>query len=183
MPSDEVSSYVVELLYRHGIDTYFTVTGGSIVPLLNAVSLHPNARYYCFQHEQAAAMAAEGFYRATGKVAVVCVTSGPGVQNIFNGVCGCWYDSVPAFFICGQVSTTEDLHNFTRNPRQAGFQEMPVPGILGHVSKVCLHLESTQMVTSCMRALLEALYEPRFGPVVLDLPVNLQMDAFRDDRR
>lgn len=148
------------------------------MPLLNAVSLHPNARHYCFQHEQAAAMAAEGFYRATGKVAVVCVTSGPGVQNIFNGVCGCWYDSVPAFFICGQVSTTEDLHNFTRNPRQAGFQEMPVPGILGHVSKVCLHLDSTLMLTSCMRTLLKELYEPRFGPVVLDLPVNLQMDTF-----
>lgn len=175
---DNVSSYIVELLYRHGIDTYFTVTGGSIVPLLNAVSLHQSARYYCFQHEQAAAMAAEGFYRATGKVAVVCVTSGPGVQNIFNGVCGCWYDSVPAFFICGQVSTAEDLRNFTRKPRQAGFQEMPVPGIFSHVSKASIHLGSTQALNSCMRTLMRELYRPRFGPVILDLPVNLQMDAF-----
>ena len=89
-----VCDYLVELMYINGIDVYFTVTGGSIVPFLDSVAKHRTARYYCFQHEQAAAMAAEGYFRATGKVAAVCVTSGPGVQNIFNGVCGCWYDSV-----------------------------------------------------------------------------------------
>ena len=178
LPEPTVSSYVVEILYRHGIDTYFTVTGGSIVPLLNAVSLHSDAQYYCFQHEQAAAMAAEGFYRATGRIAAVCVTSGPGVQNILNGVCGCWYDSIPAIFICGQVSTLEGLDNFSCKPRQAGFQEMPVCGMFSHVSKACIRLESTDKLTSCMRTLLKELYQPRFGPVVLDLPVNLQMNPF-----
>ena len=178
LPEPTVSSYVVEILYRHGIDTYFTVTGGSIVPLLNAVSLHSDAQYYCFQHEQAAAMAAEGFYRATGRIAAVCVTSGPGVQNILNGICGCWYDSIPAIFICGQVSTLEGLDNFSCKPRQAGFQEMPVCGMFSHVSKACIRLESTDKLTSCMRTLLKELYQPRFGPVVLDLPVNLQMNPF-----
>ena len=173
MPRDDVSSYVVELLCRHGMDTYFTVTGGSIVPLLNAVSLHPSARYYCFQHEQAAAMAAEGtLSHATGKVAVVCVTSGPGVQNIFNGVCGCWYDSENAFFICGQVSTTEDLHNrvFLANLDRLAFKRCAVPGIFSHVSKACLHLDSTPMITSCMRTLLRELYQPRFGLSFLICP-------------
>ena len=97
--------YIVETLYRNGIDTYFIVTGGAIVPFINSISKNPNVKYYCFQHEQSAAMAAEGYYRSCGKIACVCVTSGPGVQNILNGMCGCWYDSVPAFFISGQVNT------------------------------------------------------------------------------
>ena len=52
-------------------------------------------------------MAAEGYFRSSGKIAVVCATSGPGVQNLVNGICGLWYDSVPGIFITGQVNTSE----------------------------------------------------------------------------
>jgi acetolactate synthase-1/2/3 large subunit len=115
--------YIIDTLYLNGIDTYFIVTGGSIVPFIDAISKNPKVKYYCFQHEQSAAMAAEGYYRGCGKIAGVCVTSGPGVQNILNGVCGCWYDSIPAFFITGQVNTVQTLSNFKSKPRQVGFQD------------------------------------------------------------
>ena len=130
--------YIIDTLYLNGIDTYFVVTGGSIVPFIDAISKNSKVRYYCFQHEQSAAMAAEGYYRSCGKIAGVCVTSGPGVQNILNGVCGCWYDSIPAFFITGQVSTSQILSNFKSKPRQIGFQEMPVAKLFEDVGRLAL---------------------------------------------
>jgi acetolactate synthase-1/2/3 large subunit len=113
---------LVEQFLKHGMTDYFVVNGGAIAPFIDAVSRNPSVKYYCFNHEQAAAMAAEGYYRASGKVAIVLVTSGPGVQNILNGVCGCWYDSIPALFISGQVNTSDSLSSITARPRQVGFQ-------------------------------------------------------------
>ena len=172
--------YIIETLYLNGIDTYFVITGGAIVPFINAISRNPKIRYYCFQHEQSAAMAAEGYYRASGKTAGVVVTSGPGVQNILNGVCGCWYDSVPAFFISGQVNTKEDLTNFRSRPRQTGFQEMPVAKMFEDVTKKSLHVPRLSQLEHILSELLTELKTPRYGPVLMDLPVNLQMSEIKD---
>jgi acetolactate synthase-1/2/3 large subunit len=172
--------YIIETLYLNGIDTYFVITGGAIVPFINAISRNPKVRYYCFQHEQSAAMAAEGYYRASGKTAGVVVTSGPGVQNILNGVCGCWYDSVPAFFISGQVNTKEDLSNFKSKPRQTGFQEMPVAKLFEDVTKKSLHVPELSQLEDVLKELLTELKTPRYGPVLMDLPVNLQMSEIVD---
>jgi acetolactate synthase-1/2/3 large subunit len=172
--------YIIDTLYLNGIDTYFVVTGGSIVPFINAVALNPKVKYYCFQHEQSAAMAAEGYYRSCGKVACVCVTSGPGVQNILNGVCGCWYDSVPAFFITGQVNTKEDLTNFKSKPRQSGFQEMPVAKMFEDVTKKSVHISELGQLEGVLKELLTEMKTPRYGPVLMDLPVNLQMTTIED---
>ena len=172
--------YIIETLYLNGIDTYFVITGGAIVPFINAISRNPKVNYYCFQHEQSAAMAAEGYYRSSGKTAGVVVTSGPGVQNILNGVCGCWYDSVPAFFISGQVNTKEDLSNFKSKPRQTGFQEMPVAKLFEDVTKKSLHVPDLDQLEGVLKTLLTELKTPRYGPVLMDLPVNLQMSSIED---
>ena len=172
--------YIIETLYLNGIDTYFVITGGAIVPFINAISRNPKVKYYCFQHEQSAAMAAEGYYRASGKTAGVVVTSGPGVQNILNGVCGCWYDSIPAFFISGQVNTKEDLSNFKSKPRQTGFQEMPVAKMFEDVTKKSLHVPELSQLEGILKELLTELKTPRYGPVLMDLPVNLQMSSIED---
>ena len=172
--------YIIETLYLNGIDTYFVITGGAIVPFINAIARNPKVKYYCFQHEQSAAMAAEGYYRASGKTAGVVVTSGPGVQNILNGVCGCWYDSVPAFFISGQVNTKEDLSNFKSKPRQTGFQEMPVAKMFEDVTKKSLHVPELSQLEGVLKELLTELKTPRYGPVLMDLPVNLQMTTIED---
>jgi acetolactate synthase-1/2/3 large subunit len=125
-------------------------------------------------------MAAEGYYRASGKTAGVVVTSGPGVQNLLNGVCGCWYDSVPAFFISGQVNTKEDLSNFKSKPRQTGFQEMPVAKMFEDVTKKSLHVPELGQLEGVLSELLTELKTPRYGPVLMDLPVNLQMTTIED---
>lgn len=175
-----ICDYVIETLYLNGIDTYFVITGGAIVPFIDAISKNPKVKYYCFQHEQSAAMAAEGYYRSCGKVAAVCVTSGPGVQNILNGVCGCWYDSIPAFFITGQVNTAEDLSNFTSKPRQTGFQEMPVANMFKDVTKEALHVAHVSHISRIVERLVESVKTPRYGPVLIDLPVNIQMSSLDD---
>ena len=172
--------YIIETLYLNDIDTYFVITGGAIVPFINAIARNPKVKYYCFQHEQSAAMAAEGYYRASGKTAGVVVTSGPGVQNILNGVCGCWYDSVPAFFISGQVNTKEDLSNFKSKPRQTGFQEMPVAKMFEDVTKKSLHVPELSQLEGVLKELLTEIKTPRYGPVLMDLPVNLQMSTIED---
>ena len=172
--------YIIETLYLNGIDTYFVITGGAIVPFINAIARNPKVKYYCFQHEQSAAMAAEGYYRASGKTAGIVVTSGPGVQNLLNGVCGCWYDSVPAFFLSGQVNTKEDLSNFKSKPRQTGFQEMPVAKMFEDVTKKSLHVPELGQLEGVLSELLTELKTPRYGPVLMDLPVNLQMTTIED---
>jgi acetolactate synthase-1/2/3 large subunit len=172
-----ICDYIIETLYLNGIDTYFVITGGAIVPLINSISINPKVKYYCFQHEQSAAMAAEGYYRSCGKIAAVCVTSGPGVQNILNGVCGCWYDSVPAFFISGQVNTAEDLSNFKSKPRQTGFQEMPVAEMFKDITKCSLHIQHISEVGYTLEKLIRTMKTPRYGPVLMDLPVNIQMSS------
>ena len=68
-----VCDYIINELYENGITTYFVVTGGAIVPFINSIEKQSGSQYYCFQHEQSAAMAAEGYYRSCGKIAVVCV--------------------------------------------------------------------------------------------------------------
>ena len=83
----------------------------------------------------AAAMAAEGYFRASGKMGIVLATSGPGAQNLLNGICGCWYESIPCLFITGQVNTHESLDSIISKPRQVGFQETPVTESFKHFVK------------------------------------------------
>ena len=103
----KVNKVVIDYLVNNGFDTFFFVTGGAITPTIDYIGTKEGVRYFCFQHEQSAAMAAEAYYRSSGRVGVVLTTSGPGAQNLMNGLCGCWFDSVPCLFITGQVSTYE----------------------------------------------------------------------------
>ena len=164
---------LVENLADEGLDVYFLVTGGAIAPFVDAVGRNPRARYYCFQNEQGAAIAAEAYWRVSGKIAVVLCTSGPGVQNILNGVCCCWYDSIPCLFISGQVSTAESLNSINAKPRQVGFQEMPVVDVFTTCTMMSEQVKSADQVSDVFsRALTILKHTIRSGPVVIDLPVN-----------
>lgn len=174
-----VSDYIIDFLLKElNINTYFLITGGAIVPFVNQLSLSEKIKYYTFQHEQSAAIAAEGYYRASGKLACVVTTSGPGVQNILNGVCGCWYDSIPALFITGQVNTKESLDSIASKPRQLGFQEMPVVDTFNNFTKYSVKLDSIEKIQDSLYKCKKELLTPRFGPCLIDLPVNIQMTDF-----
>lgn len=175
------SEHLIDFLELQGIDTYFLVTGGAIVPTVDYIGQKKGVNYYCFQHEQAAAIAAEGYYRASGKIAAVLATSGPGAQNLLNGICGCWYESIPALFITGQVSTYESIEAADSSPRQVGFQEMPVVESFQHFTKFAKKItDADELLVVASEALLKAT-TGRKGPVLLDLPVDVQNAMIDED--
>ncbi len=166
-----------KLIEKLGIDVYFTVTGGAIAPFVDAAK----DKVVFFQHEQSAVMAAEAYYRACGKVAGVLVTSGPGIQNTLNGVCGCWYDSIPCLVISGQVNVSESLSSVQCSPRQVGFQEMPVVDMFKHCTVFCEQIKSPSDVSRVFSHAMSRIVSYRRGPAVIDFPVNVQMSDFDVD--
>jgi len=174
--------HAVDILVNKGIDTFFLVTGGAIVPTIDYIGQLEGVEYYCFQHEQAAAMAAEGYYRTSNKIGAVLSTSGPGAQNLLNGICGCWYESIPAIFITGQVSTYESSDSIHSNPRQLGFQETPVVDSFSHFTKYATKIVDVSKIPTEIEYALSQCTEGRFGPVLIDFPVNIQTSTLESNR-
>lgn len=140
--------------------------------LFDSVAKHSGVGVTFVAHEQSAAMAADGYYRVSGRLGACVVTSGPGVTNLLTGVCCSYYDSVPALMLTGQVAT----HRLkgARNVRQVGFQETDALSIYSSVTKYAEQLrDSNQVARTLDRAYAEA-EEGRPGPVLVDIPDDLQ---------
>lgn len=106
----KVSNYIAQFLAEHGVTDVFTITGGGAMHLNDAIGHHESLHCTYNHHEQACAIAAEGYARLTGHVAAVCVTSGPGGTNAITGVLGGWQDSIPMFVLSGQVKKIGRAH-------------------------------------------------------------------------
>ena len=156
---------ICESLLREGVDTIFGLPGGAVLPFYGALSGYPKLRHILVRHEQAAAMAADGYARATGKVGVCSATSGPGATNLVTGLMAAQMDSVPIVCITGQV------------PRAAigrdAFQETDITGITLPVTK---HNYLVMDVRDVAPAIKEAFYIARTGrpgPVLIDVPKDV----------
>lgn len=171
----KVSEYISEFLVGNGISDCFMVTGGGAMHLDDAIG-HQEGMHCTFNHhEQACAIAAEGYARITGKMALVCVTSGPGGTNAVTGVVGGWLDSVPMFVVSGQVKRETTTWSCPElNLRQLGDQEFNI------IDSVCNMTKYARMVTNPIeiayhleKAFFLALHG-RKGPVWLDIPLDVQ---------
>ena len=120
-----VSDYVIHFLLKNNIDTIFLLSGGFIGPILNSISKY-NIKYYCLCHEQAAAMAADAYYRIARKPACLLITNGPGTTNTLTGVIGAFQDSIPIFIISGNVPVEQSLDSQGLELRQLGVQELNI---------------------------------------------------------
>ena len=156
---------VCESLLQEGVDVMFGLPGGAVLPLYGALAKYPQLRHILVRHEQAAAMAADGYARATGKVGVCIATSGPGATNLITGIASAQMDSIPMVAITGQV------------PRAAigrdAFQETDVTGITLPVTK---HNYLVMDVAEVAPAIKEAFYIARTGrpgPVLIDIPKDV----------
>tara|TARA_R110000824_G_scaffold41627_9_gene123650 strand:- start:1174 stop:2967 length:1794 start_codon:yes stop_codon:yes gene_type:complete len=176
----KVNKVIIDYLVNNGLDTFFFVTGGAIAPTVDYIGTKEGIRYFCFQHEQSAAMAAEAYYRSSGRVGVVLTTSGPGAQNLMNGLCGCWFESVPCLFITGQVSTNESSDFIDMNPRQLGFQETSVIPMFKEFTKYCTKITSVDEVKYKLETAIKSMTDGRFGPALIDIPVNIQTTDVED---
>jgi len=155
-----------ECLVREGVDTLFGITGGKVMALYHELLNYP-IRHITMRHEQAAAHAADGYARATGKVGVCLATSGPGATNLVTGIANAQMDSSPIVAITGQVSRT-DLGTDS-------FQEVDITGITMPIVK---HNYLITDVRDLARAVKEAFYIARAGrpgAVLIDIAVNAQM--------
>lgn len=168
----KLSDYVIDFLAQRGVTHVFGMSGGAAVHLFDSASRHPTIDYVCSQHEQSAALSADGYARATGCMGVAITTSGPGATNLLTGTCCSYFDSVPTLMITGQVATHRLKGD--RAIRQLGFQETDVLSIFGTVTK---HASQVSDPLQIRRHLEEAWYwafEGRPGSVLLDLPDDLQ---------
>ena len=160
---------VLAALVEQGVETIFGYPGGAVLPLYDAIFKQDKIRHILVRHEQAAVHAAEGYARSTGKVGVVLVTSGPGATNTVTGLTDALMDSVPIVCLTGQVPT----HMIGND----AFQEADTVGITRPCTK---HNYLVKDVADLAPAIHEAFHVARTGrpgPVVVDLPKNIQMAA------
>lgn len=171
----KLSERIADWLADHGIDQIFTVTGGGAMYLNQALASHPRLKCTFMHHEQACAMAAEGYARVAGKPAVVMVTTGPGGINALNGVFGAYTDSIPMLVIGGQVKRATCL-DYTPVPglRQLGDQEGPVIAMARPVTKLAESVGSPEALAELLPRALAAAIGGRPGPVWLDIPLDVQ---------
>lgn len=170
-----VADYIFKTLADWGIKHVFLVTGGGAMFLNDALRLEKRLRPVCCHHEQGAAIAAEGYFRATGKIPAVSVTTGPGGTNTLTGVIGQWLDSIPAFYLSGQVKfATCTASQPELNLRQLGDQEIDIVKLVSPVTKYAkMVTDPTQIRIEMEKARFHA-FSGRPGPVWLDIPINVQ---------
>lgn len=168
----KLSDYVIQFLADRGVTHVFGMSGGAAVHLFDSADRHSTMSYVCSQHEQSAAMSADGYARATGNMGVAVTTSGPGATNLLTGVCCSHFDSVPTLMITGQVAT----HRLkgARSIRQLGFQETDVVSIYRSVTKYAAQVERAQDIRKHLEAAWYWAFEGRSGAVLIDLPDDLQ---------
>jgi acetolactate synthase-1/2/3 large subunit len=168
----KLSDYIVSFLAQRGVTRVFGMSGGAAVHLFDSAAKHPGINYLPVSHEQCAAMAADGYARASGRMGVAFTTSGPGATNLLTGVCCSYYDSIPTLMITGQVATHRLKGN--RPVRQIGFQETDVISIFGSVTKYAVQIQDPNTIRYHLEKAFHIASEGRPGPVLIDLPDDLQ---------
>jgi acetolactate synthase-1/2/3 large subunit len=172
----KVSDFIWKYLADYGIKHAFIVTGGASMHLNNSLKKEKRIKYICNHHEQACAIAAEGYFRASGKMAVVNVTSGPGGLNTLTGVMGQWTDSVPVLYISGQVKQETMMNSKKNSPkiRQLGDQEINIVDIVRPITKYVTTIRNANEIQFELTKALDIATSGRPGPVWLDIPLNIQ---------
>lgn len=170
----KVSDYIAKRLRDvYKVKTVFMVSGGGAMHLNDSVGKYIS--YVCNHHEQACAIAAEGYARLNQELSVVNVTTGPGGLNCLNGVFGQWTDSVPVLYISGQVkfvTTTASCSNIKL--RQLGDQEVDIISVVKPLTKYAVMVTNPSEIKYHLdKAIYEAKHG-RFGPVWLDIPMDVQ---------
>ena len=176
----KASDALAKLLVAQRVQTCFELVGGMITHMLDSFAESREFNIISMHHEQAAAFAAEGVARqARGKtLAVAMGTSGPGATNLITGIGSCWFDSVPCLFITGQVNTIELKGDSAI--RQQGFQELDVVTVVRSLTKYAVRVDSPAELLPELHKALSIALSGRQGPVLLDIPNNVQRGDIPD---
>jgi acetolactate synthase-1/2/3 large subunit len=165
---------VAESFLRHGIERIHVFPGGTIAPVFVA-SLERGIEIFTARHEQGAGYAALAAARLRDRPEVAMATSGPGVTNLVTPVADAYFDSTPLLVITGQVGT-KDMRG-ERPIRQGGFQEVDTMALMRPITKLQLQPATPAEVAEAIELAFHASAEGRRGPVLLDLPMDVQRGA------
>ncbi|MDE3196334.1 MAG: thiamine pyrophosphate-binding protein, partial [Acidobacteriota bacterium] len=170
-----LADYVMRTLADWGVTRIFLVTGGGAMHLNDAIGSEERIRFVCHHHEQAAAMAAEGYARVTGKPGVVNVTAGPGGINALNGVFGAYTDSVPLLVVSGQVKReTCRAALGIEGLRQLGDQEVDIVAMARGITKYAVMVTDPNSIRYHLERAWHLAQSGRPGPCWIDIPIDVQ---------
>lgn len=177
----KVADYIADFLVRKSIVNVFTITGGGAMHLNDAFGHHEKLKCIYNHHEQACAIAAEGYTRLTNKLAAVCVTSGPGGTNAITGVLGGWLDSIPMFIISGQVKRETTVYSTELPLRQLGDQEFDIVSSVSNMTKYAQIVLNSNDIAYHLEKAYYLCLSGRGGPVWLDVPLDVQASIIETD--
>lgn len=168
----KVSDYIVDFFLKKGVNDFFGYQGTMISYFVDAIGRNDRARNHSCYNEQGAAFAACGAAQASNEMAVAYATSGPGAMNLLSGIANAYYDSLPVFFITGQVNTYEYLPD--ARVRQHSFQEADIVSMAKPVTKYAVKLREANQIRYELEKAYWIAMDGRKGAVLIDIPMDLQ---------
>ena len=171
----KVSDYIADFFVKKGIRNIFSVVGGGAMHLNDSFGHNKELKVIYNHHEQASAIAAEAYARWENKIAVVCVTSGPGAINALNGVVGAYQDSIPMLIVSGQAKTDLCISTSGLKIRTIGGQEVDiVPAVQQNMVKYAEMVMDARRIKYCLEKAYKIALSGRPGPCWLDIPLDIQ---------
>lgn len=168
----KVTDYIVSFLRDKGIRDFFGYPGGVICHFIDSASKCPDVHTHLNYNEQGSAFAACGYAQSTNKPGVAFSTSGPGATNLVTGIANAYFDSIPCIFLTGQVDTYASADGYPI--RQRGFQETNVVSMVKDISKWAIRIDDPNEIKYCLEKAFYIATTGNPGPVVLDLPADVQ---------
>ncbi len=176
-----ISDYIALYLERRGVSHVFELVGGMITFLLDSLNQQTKIKIVSMHHEQGAGFAAEGYGRINGTPGIAMATSGPGATNLLTAIGSCYFDSVPTIFITGQVNRHEQRGN--RAIRQLGFQETDIVSMARPITKAAWLINNPIDLPPLLEKAFDLAMSGRPGPVLLDIPMDVQRVEVSDVSR
>ena len=170
------AEFIALYLQKQKISHVLEVIGGMIALIIDAMYRKTGIKIISMHHEQAAGFAAEGFSRFTNRPSVAMATSGPGATNLATAIGSCYFDSVPVLFLTGQVNRNEQKKR--KKIRQLGFQETDIVSVTKPICKKSYMVQSARHLQALLPHTFEIMAEGRKGPVVLDVPMDIQKNLY-----
>ena len=176
-----VSDYIAKRVVELGIERAFSVTGGGAMFLNDALGHREGLKVLYNHHEQASAIAAESYARINDKMALLCVTTGPGGTNAITGVVGAWLDSIPMLILSGQVRYDCTARSTGLGIRALGDQEFDICKSIECMTKYSEMVIEPMRIRYCLEKAVYLAASGRPGPTWLDIPLNVQSAFVEED--
>ncbi len=174
----KLSDYILKFVADLGITDCFLVTGGGAMHLNQSLASETRITPICNSHEQASAICAEGYAKATKGLGFCMVTTGPGGTNAVTGVAGAWLDSTPVLYVSGQVKRPDRMFDAVSGKplgmRQLGVQEVDICSIVGPITKYAVTILEPNDIRYHLEKAVYLALNGRPGPVWIDVPLDVQ---------